>query len=242
MQITALTISIHAPSRERHVFDAPKKLVFLFQSTLPRGSDASHRCILLHNCAFQSTLPRGSDIVYLRSPFSLYAFQSTLPRGSDVSFAFRCGNLSISIHAPSRERPAVFPIVGRAKAFQSTLPRGSDLVLLMFVYPLTISIHAPSRERRQASTDNGSFGRISIHAPSRERLCKHSNYHRTPSDFNPRSLAGATVIDVAEDKSTVISIHAPSRERRFFFRTCNGAKDFNPRSLAGATGECLAGM
>ena len=53
---------------------------------------------------------------------------------------------------------------------------------------------------------------ISIHAPSRERLLG-AIVNVSVSDFNPRSLAGATDDAMAEIKSIDISIHAPSRER-----------------------------
>ena len=76
--------------------------------------------------------------------------------------------------------------------FQSTLPRGSDIVMSeKELTDLIISIHAPSRER----------------PPSASSL-------PLPADFNPRSLAGAT-ITLRQAKT--------------------GAENFNPRSLAGAT-------
>ena len=56
------------------------------------------------------------------------------------------------------------------------------------------------------------------------------------SDFNPRSLAGATISGAGGHMITAISIHAPSRERPTFGKA-NLLRfvDFNPRSLAGAT-------
>ena len=53
---------------------------------------------------------------------------------------------------------------------------------------------------------------ISIHAPSRERL-KLPKVVRSPQDFNPRSLAGATTRYSFSQFDLGISIHAPSRER-----------------------------
>ena len=75
-------ISIHAPSRERHVGRDHTNDLHQFQSTLPRGSD--HKIPL---CC--SLLPR---------------FQSTLPRGSDLVLILCLLLRKISIHAPSRER------------------------------------------------------------------------------------------------------------------------------------------
>ena len=97
---------------------------------------------------------------------------------------------------------------------------------------------------------------ISIHAPSRERLLG-AIVNVSVSDFNPRSLAGATDDAMAEIKSIdisihapsrerpdtedmrkiiiVISIHAPSRERLGQYPQEDKLYNFNPRSLAGAT-------
>ena len=78
-------------------------------------------------------------------------------------------------------------------AFQSTLPRGSDGDSVSCGGSVAISIHAPSRERQCAT------GRFII---------------RTCANFNPRSLAGATLLTGGMTVSAI---------------------DFNPRSLAGAT-------
>ena len=56
--------------------------------------------------------------------------------------------------------------------FQSTLPRGSDVDNFNVDRFTDISIHAPSRERRPALSPSASS-----------------------ADFNPRSLAGATLPD-----------------------------------------------
>ena len=55
-----------------------------------------------------------------------------------------------------------------------------------------ISIHAPSRERRSRLLLLLFNNTISIHAPSRERLWSSASVASSGSDFNPRSLAGAT--------------------------------------------------
>ena len=99
---------------------------------------------------------------------------------------------------------------------------------------ILISIHAPSRERRAVAVSVKFTPLISIHAPSRERQRRHkpcmiqsvfqstlprgsdhSRQHlRLPfSDFNPRSLAGATLKKFLSFLLIIISIHAPSRER-----------------------------
>ena len=55
------------------------------------------------------------------------------------------------------------------------------------------------------------------------------------SDFNPRSLAGATPFRAEWLHQICISIHAPSRERRWLCSSGPHRSHFNPRSLAGAT-------
>ena len=84
--------------------------------------------------------------------------------------------------------------------------------------PSAISIHAPSRERRMHLEDRSCVDVISIHAPSRERLFAKIYTHVTIYNFNPRSLAGATIVF---NLGALANIH------------------FNPRSLAGATRHYL---
>ena len=55
----------------------------------------------------------------------------------------------------------------------------------------TISIHAPLRERQLCTDDSVIRVRISIHAPLRERLWS-LKLQGSCSNFNPRSLTGAT--------------------------------------------------
>ena len=123
------------------------------------------------------------------------------------------------------------------KLFQSTLPRGSDYISVFSqVFFILISIHAPSRERLEFSAAR-LFYEISIHAPSRERHFDRPapssslRYFNPRSlagatvictalsgvlfDFNPRSLAGATTVFLHRFSRLKISIHAPSRERRW---------------------------
>ena len=190
--------------------------MYLFQSTLPRGSD--HPRVLLgqprrnfnsrslagatpdgyatpDKSLFQSTLPRGSDHSLHIFVTIADEFQSTLPRGSDAA-VIDCKRLeakiSISIHAPSRERHY-----------------HEDFVLMY----LGISIHAPSRERQPAAAVLTDLPAISIHAPSRERrnmvillYCRIIFQSTLPRGSDPMIFTYTFCI--------LISIHAPSRERR----------------------------
>ena len=86
--------------------------------------------------------------------------------------------MSISIHAPSRERPDV----------QRYNDGGT-----------VISIHAPSRERPYRREHQSHNNAISIHAPSRERPHINKTDNITIFNFNPRSLAGATPMSMYID-------------------------------------------
>ena len=80
--------------------------------------------------------------------------------------------LAISIHAPSRERHAGAGYSSMDLVFQSTLPHGSDRCYIAY-------------------TDI--FKAISIHAPSRERHSITPFIKSGGVNFNPRSLTGATL-------------------------------------------------
>ena len=58
---------------------------------------------------------------------------------------------------------------------------------------------------------------------------------RKSTNFNPRSLAGATKRQEIPAWPSKISIHAPSRERPHLLQRLSACSNFNPRSLAGAT-------
>ena len=253
-----MNISIHAPSRERHQTSRYRGADVRFQSTLPRGSDllptAAHRQKLFYfnprslagatlrgmlsisrSINFNPRSLAGATPTIFNGAFWL-SFQSTLPRGSDPvrrHSVFPCAYFN-----PRSLAGATVGYLRQCadKIFQSTLPRGSDIVTGQGDTKSEISIHAPSRERPSL---------VSF-------LCPASG------NFNPRSLAGATVPYTDDIKLDCISIHAPSRERRStsasshstyssFQSTLPRGSDltamiltschahFNPRSLAGAT-------
>ena len=190
-----------------------RPLAILFQSTLPRGSDHFRQMFPCLHFQFQSTLPRGSDKTaakwradgkhfnprslagattapaapYFATEISIHAPSRERPQYLPKASL----HFGISIHAPSRERPLIIACQLLSILFQSTLPRGSDLnCVYKSKHTLDISIHAPSRERPSISF--------------------------TPfllRDFNPRSLAGATIRQNGRWSESDISIHAPSRER-----------------------------
>ena len=100
---------------------------WIFQSTLPRGSDLYLAIVVKNYLYFNPrSLAGATDIIHLHQ-LQTIRFQSTLPRGSDDMYWPTFAFLGISIHAPSRER-----LFAR---------------FLACLYN-SISIHAPSRERR----------------------------------------------------------------------------------------------
>ena len=146
-------ISIPAPLRERlFPIVGRAKAKYLFQSTLPRGSDLLDAQAMtvpidfnprsLAGATLRPSLMLILEIMYF-NPRSLTGatgggivaqlleqFQSTLPRGSDADEHLLQAVLRISIHAPSRERQGLLQLLAIGAG---------------------ISIHAPSRERPETS-------------------------------------------------------------------------------------------
>ena len=123
-------------------------------------------------------------------------FQSTLPRGSDINLVSL-----LHLHAYFNPRSLAGATLASLSSifinkFQSTLPRGSDGDGVSCFVRQVISIHAPSRERPFFKPPLREQGRISIHAPSRERLFALTRGRRLRKYFNPRSLAGATLLNI----------------------------------------------
>ena len=140
---------------------------------------------------FQSTLPRGSDLSVSIYTTSLIYFNPRSLAGATDTPGYGNNGCTISIHAPSRERPVIYinhklfnlfqstlprgsdlqprHVTKTHGVFQSTLPRGSDSFLCCSSKPFSISIHAPSRERLSPRFCHMASCMISIHAPSRER-------------------------------------------------------------------------
>ena len=142
---------------------------------------------------------------------------------------------AISIHAPSRERPASQRPVQLYGYFNPRSLAGATKYIMDRSHYNYISIHAPSRERLPFQTVEAYRTEISIHAPSRERRTFRRKQKSNVGYFNPRSLAGATTGDPIMGDAMLISIHAPSRERPSIAPIGCRRYDFNPRSLAGAT-------
>ena len=163
---------------------------------------------------FQSTLPCGSDALF-RITIIVLSISIHAPLRERLGAQHATGwVIIISIHAPLRERLCISPRTRPSMLFQSTLPCGSD--------KLVLSNSIASGRKFQSTLPCGSDlrcgtcpkrAKISIHAPSRERL--------TPA-YRTSPQRG-------------ISIHAPSRERQELIYEQKFNPYFNPRSLTGAT-------
>ena len=187
----ACYISIHAPLRERRGTYLLKLSNFLFQSTLPYGSDDPVNMpfvlplqISIHAPLRERHIKRG-----LTSPTSL--FQSTLPYGSDDN----SNNQNIHINN-----------------FNPRSLTGATTSVILYTTVGDISIHAPLRERLKLYAMLKMACYISIHAPLRERrgtyLLKLSNFL-----FQSTLPYGSDLIVLDIIYDTDISIHAPLRER-----------------------------
>ena len=149
---------------------------------------------------------------------------------------------NISIHAPLRERQKWSAFVLFKIKFQSTLPCGSDTVVLSAsLRPLLFQSTLPCGSdwqvlfqrhpvtRFQSTLPCGSDDNLPCHFVTAGRFqstlpCGSDSITRRgnaeSSNFNPRSLAGATQPDTAAQQQQTISIHAPLRERRTFENEC----------------------
>ena len=229
-----------------------------FQSTLPHGSDR-YRLQKAGSQGISIHAPSRERPTELLTPPPRLLFQSTLPHGSDTSGTLIPALNLISIHAPSRERLLPFSVSKLCLIrFQSTLPHGSDRTIsIITILSTSISIHAPSRERLRLAKAKLTQCLFQSTLPHGSDDIIMDNVRALRSDFNPRSLTGATryYIESAEKKQIsihapsrerqaaiidcrrleAISIHAPSRERPVSDEILRTSADFNPRSLTGAT-------
>ena len=192
------------------------KSSMVFQSTLPRGSDAG-----LLSSSFLSAISihapsRERQTLYKRD-LQLFIFQSTLPRGSDATRTiknssrledFNPRSLAGATHNPDNGR-------GRHAHFNPrSLAGATDSVVESEVntfYFNPRSLAGATTVPTQVVTDSSKFQStlprgsdespywshvyaypISIHAPSRERPCLLYGASYIQANFNPRSLAGAT--------------------------------------------------
>ena len=106
--------------------------------------------------------------------------------------------IAISIHAPSRERPVCRRLAKTPEPFQSTLPHGSDSEFAAEGTLAHISIHAPSRERQIFKRANSAVGKFQSTLPHGSD-CLGYLVATLLSNFNPRSLTGATILGAPDE-------------------------------------------
>ena len=114
--------------------------------------------------------------------------------------------------------------------FQSTLPYGSDGI------PTTIEVYTLSLPDALPISIEGISNLFQSTLPHGSDTSAGYRRSNNFSNFNPRSLTGATNVHKTVFYGGAISIHAPSRERPL--ARCSWLSDeqhFNPRSLTGAT-------
>ena len=194
--------------------------------------------------------PRSLTGATLRSPYSPQQRKHFNPRslaGATSSTSSTRASGEISIHAPLRERPRNSVVTKVPAHFNPRSLAGATLSGKSLEYAKNISIHAPLRERPgynlfrsptlefQSTLPCGSDDKandwaircvhISIHAPLRERhtICFSIIFF---SNFNPRSLAGATPYDRVIIVDNDISIHAPLRERHLLDKRNHSRHEF----------------
>ena len=164
---------------------------------------------------FQSTLPHGSDYILDKTWGTLIIISiHASSRERPVLKRWLEKYKVISIHAPSRERPVLKRWLEKYKVISIHAPSRERLAAgVRRVMAVQVSIHAPSRERQLIAWHPAYRMDISIHAPSRERrrhhikILSHTAFQSTLprgsdpyvaltiwtyTNFNPRSLAGAT--------------------------------------------------
>jgi len=95
-------ISIHAPTWGATIHHVICPLLYVFQSTLPRGERPPCKTYRLPIRHFNPRSHVGSDYSLRHTFVSLMKFQSTLPRGERLHSAKDyCPVCKISIHAPT---------------------------------------------------------------------------------------------------------------------------------------------
>ena len=164
---------------------------------------------------FQSTLPYGSDYRCNGKSLPVSWFQSTLPYGSDyLLMSTRPYILSISIHAPLRERPYKRTELNiHRRKFQSTLPYGSDvlpLLLLLIMLEFQSTLPYGSDRPEFLGSHSSMIFQSTLPYGSDTSL---SNTKTKPEGFQSTLPYGSDLKTSIRWNYTKISIHAPLRER-----------------------------
>ena len=207
-----ISISIHAPLRERHRWLNCPGSVLLISIHAPLRERLRIYCNLLYQRAFQSTLPCGSDSVYTVICFTNVHFNPRSLAGATGDQRRQQPQINISIHAPLRERPRQKFWFNFPNYFNPRSLAGATGIMGFGKSKFNISIHAPLRERQLGRAVSTVSEYISIHAPLRERLT-HLSYTSLEGTFQSTLPCGSDHAGYSFQDLNVISIHAPLRER-----------------------------
>ena len=143
-------ISIHAPSRERQILFYQSQIIIIdFNPRSLTGATTRPMIGLYVVFIFQSTLPHGSDMWCMDAKKNAFYISIHAPsRERHAKAAIIDTKMLISIHAPSRERQSIKRPCFSALAISIHAPsRERHYLNDNRDIDHTISIHAPSRER-----------------------------------------------------------------------------------------------
>ena len=171
LNLAMILISIHAPSRERLLAYLERMVQRYFNPRSLAGATTACLSARIGLFDFNPRSLAGATLVRMACIVLAPLFQSTLPRGSDPALASPPSCCEISIHAPSRERHDA----EKAEAARKL-----------------ISIQAPSRER-PPSWHSGVFFCVFQSTLPRGSDPSSCTVSQVDANFNPRSLAGATL-------------------------------------------------
>ena len=187
------SISIHAPLRERPLTMEEIRDLHDFNPRSLAGATVWATAVQLSPCHFNPRSLAGATVIQAILERSQKYFNPRSLTGATCwRFAFT-QILSISIHAPSRERQTHNLCCVLHHYFNPRSLTGATLLCRQHkLVALDISIHAPSRERLNSA------GSVNPAAAFQSTLSRGSDWLRcrrelTARNFNPRSLAEATL-------------------------------------------------
>ncbi len=175
-------VSIHAPQEGATPLLLCSRMLFKFQSTLPRRERRQLEAQRFGNAMFQSTLPRrerrtkdienGTD-----TPVSIHAPQE----GATIREVTKMVELVFQSTLPRRERRGGdYTRLQPVRRFNPRSPGGSDLVTMETTTPTAVSIHAPQEGATLIKWQVVHMAEFQSTLPRRERRKWLTNMAYTP--------------------------------------------------------------
>ena len=232
-----ITISIHAPRRERRA-DGYERLDVRGHISIhapAKGATAPFSEFPRCSADFNPRSREGSDILTARKDEHCFHFNPRSREGSDETAPFHtAAQLVFQSTLPRRERPdnTSVPRI-HPHHFNPRSREGSDSVLL---HLRTSHSDFNPRSREGSDIRSGRGGQAVAHFNPRSREgsdAYSSAFWRVITNFNPRSREGSDNSSSHSCRQIKISIHAPVKgatEIRLFYA---GQRNFNPRSREG---------